>query len=57
MKVENGELVDYTRFRRQLTQHIERLHSDDSLEKLVVTKQGKFEFVVVAVEDYEELVK
>lgn len=50
MKVGNDELVNYTRFRRQLSQVI-----DDLDTKVVVTKHGKMAFVVLPVPEYERL--
>lgn len=44
--------VGYTRFRRQLTQVIEMLQDRD---KIVVTKHGQPEFVVMTLPEYNKL--
>jgi prevent-host-death family protein len=56
MKVENHELVNYTRFRRQLSQVIGDLE-ERRTDKVVVTKHGQMAFVVLTVDKYEELLK
>ena len=54
MQVDNGEMVPLSSFRRDITSLIDELQSGKR-EKVVVTKHGKLEFVVLAVPRYEEL--
>jgi PHD/YefM family antitoxin component YafN of YafNO toxin-antitoxin module len=54
MDLENGELVPLTEFRRDLNRIMGELQ-DGRREKVVLTRHGNLECVVVAVPTYEEM--
>jgi prevent-host-death family protein len=54
VEVENAELRPLSEFRRDLPTLIEELQ-DGRREKVVITKHGQLEAVVISVPRYEEL--
>jgi len=54
MEVDSDELIDITSFRRDLTEMLGKLNTGD-LDKVVVTKNGKFQCVVVTPDGYDRL--
>lgn len=54
MKVEGGELVAMSEFRQNLPTIIDELRAGEK-EKVVLTRHGQFECVVLSPEAYEKL--
>lgn len=54
MEVDSDELVHMTSFRRDLTEMTGKLRTHE-MEKIVVTKNGRPQLVVVTPEEYDRL--
>lgn len=57
ISVSNDELISARDFQRELGKRTDALKENDDVEKIVITKHGKMEFVVLTVADYERLSK
>jgi len=56
MNIEKNELVSMTTIRRELTDRVDDLQ-EGRLEKIVITRNGNFEAVLLSVPEYEGLIE